>query len=358
MGKYDLTRRRALGAFTAGLAGSGLAAPSFFIRRAVAADPKRLVIYNFDGVLGQFYDDYWIKPFAQANDIKIETITMVGSAPPLDKLAAQINAGRPEADMVPLQPPQLVFAERNNLLMTIPRGSLKEASNYYEEYITDYGPKLILWCYGLAYNKQKITTAPTRWRDMWDAKFKGQVGLNDALFEQALQMANLAFTGKPTPIDDETFKRLSMLKPNIVSLWTTGAQAEQLFRTGEIAISPLWNGRVFKLIDEGVPLDFVVPEEGFFTRWNAYTVPRNAQNPDLAIRFIDFIMAEKQQSVMAEKLSYGSPHKTLVYPTAEVARRVVVASKENMSKAVPEDFAAIADKMPEWTRRWNQWKAS
>jgi spermidine/putrescine-binding protein len=358
MKQRKVTRRAALGGFIGGVAGATLATPMFFTRRA-AADPKRLVIYNFDGVLGQFYDEFWIKPFAQANDVKIDTITMVGSAPPMDKLAAQINAGRPEADMAPLQPPQLVFAERNNLLTRIRRDAIPEAANFYDEYITDYGPKLVLWCYGLAYNKQKIGAgAPTRWRDMWDAKYKGQVGLNDALSEQAMQMANLAFGRKPTPIDDETFKSLSALRPNIVSLWTTGAQAEQLFRTEEIAISPLWNGRVFKLIDEGVPLDFVVPEEGFFTRWNAYTVPRGAANPDLAIRFINFVMGDKPQVLLAEKLSYGSPRKNIVYPTAEVARRVVVGSPEAMKKAVPEDFALIADKSPEWTRRWNQWKAS
>jgi putative spermidine/putrescine transport system substrate-binding protein len=132
MKKRNVTRREALGALAAGVAGSALAVPDFFVRRAAAADPKRLVIYNFDGVLGQFYDQYWIKPFEQANDVKIESITMVGSAPPLDKLAAQINAGRPEVDMAPLQPPQLVFAERNNLLTKIPRGSLKQAANYYE----------------------------------------------------------------------------------------------------------------------------------------------------------------------------------------------------------------------------------
>ena len=338
-----------------GLAANAIAAPYFFTRPA-RADPKRLVIYNFDGVLGQFYDQYWIKPFEQANDVKIDTITMVGSAPPLDKLAAQIGAGRPEADVAPLQPPQFVFAQRNNLMTRLERGALSEAANYYEEYITDFGPKLVLWCYGLAYNTSKIKVAPTKWRDLWDPRFKGQAALNDALAEQAMQMVNLAFTGKPTPISDETFQHLSALRPNLVSLWSSGAQAEQLFRTGEITISPLWNGRVFKLVDEGVPLDFVVPEEGFFVRWNAYTVPRGAKNVELATKYIDFIMGEERQQAVAEKQSYGSPNKKVTY-SPEVARRVVVASQANVAKAVPEDFTAIADQIGDWTRRWNRWKA-
>jgi spermidine/putrescine-binding protein len=140
-------------------------------------------------------------------------------------------------------------------------------------------------------------------------------------------------------------------------LWTTGAQAEQLFRTGEIAVSPLWNGRVFKLIDQGIPLEFVVPTEGFFTRWNAYTVPRNAQNPELAAAFINFVMNEKRQSDLAEKLFYGSPNKNVAYGSEEVKRRVVVASPENIAKVVPEDFEAITDSQAEWARLWNGWKS-
>ncbi|MGE3926065.1 MAG: ABC transporter substrate-binding protein [Lautropia sp.] len=348
-----LSRRTVLGA---GLA-AGLSAPAFYMRSA-RADPKRLVIYKFDGELGKFYTENWIRPFSQANDVKVDEITMVGSAPPLDKLAAQINAGRPEADVVPLQPPQLVFAERNKLLLKLDRAALTEAENFYPEYITEYGPKLGLWSYGLAFNTQKITTRPTSWRDMWDPKFKGMVGLNDALFEQALQMVNIAFGRKAGQVDEETVKHLAALRPNIVSLWTTGAQAEQLFRSGEIAISPLWNGRVFKLLDQGVPLDFVVPKEGFFARWNAYTVPRNAQNPELATKFINFVMNEKAQSALAEQLFYGTANKKVVYGSDKTKQRVVVATPENVAKVVPEDFVAITDNMPNWSRLWNRWKAS
>jgi putative spermidine/putrescine transport system substrate-binding protein len=337
--------------------GAGLAAPLFFSRSA-KADPKRLVIYNFDGELGKFYTENWFRPFEQANDVKIAEITMVGSAPPLDKLTAQINAGRPEADVVPLQPPQLVLAARNTLLLKLDKGALPEAENFHPAYMTDYGPKLGLWSYGLAYNTQKIKTPPTSWRDMWDPRFKGMVGLNDALFEQALQMVNIAFGRKAGQVDEETVKHLSALRPNLVSLWTTGAQAEQLFRSGEIAISPLWNGRVFHLYDQGVPLDFVVPSEGFFTRWNAYTVPRNAQNPEAATKFINFVMNEKRQSALADQLFYGSANRKVVYNSDKTKYRVIVATPENLAKVVPEDFEAIVDNMAEWSRLWTRWKAS
>ncbi len=203
-----------------------------------------------------------------------------------------------------------------------------------------------------------LDTPPTAWRDMWKPEMRGIAAINDALADQAMQMANLAFGRDPTPVDDVTFEHLTALRPNLISLWSTVAQAEQLFRSGEVGISPLWNGRVFKLIDRGVPLDFVVPEEGFFARWNAYTVPRNAANPDLAMEFIDYVMNEERQLALAVNLSYGSPNKNVVYPNDDVRRRIVVGTPENIAKVVPENFEEIADNSEDWSRRWNQWKAA
>src|ERR1700690_2111150 len=103
------SRRRRLG--TAGAAAVPPAAPYFSLRSAAAQDPKGIVVYNFDGVVGQFYADNWIKPFQEKFDVKVDTILIAGSEAPLDKLIAQVKAGRPESDVIYLQPPALVIAE-------------------------------------------------------------------------------------------------------------------------------------------------------------------------------------------------------------------------------------------------------
>ena len=353
MDRAGVTRRRVL--VSASAATAALALP--FIKRAGAAEDKRLVVYNFDGVLGQAVKDLWIAPFAKKNGVTIDTITMTGSSPPMAKIKAEIDAGRPDANVIPMQLTDHVFATRNNMLQTIDRGEMSEYANLYPQFITDNGPGLIIWCYGLAYNTEKIKTPPTSWRDLWNPAYKSKVALNEALFEQALQMVNLTFTGKPTPVDDATFKHLGDLKPNLLTLWTTGAQAEQLLRTGEVWMTPLWNGRVFTLKDQGVPLDFVVPKEGFFVRYDPYCIPKGARNPGLAKEWINFICNEAPQRELAEKLYYASPNKLVKYPP-ELAKRVVVSSPEVLKQAVTEDFAAIVDHLAEWRQRWDAWKQS
>src|SRR5262245_59098424 len=119
-----ISRRR----FLAGVGAAGLTTMPA-CRRAAAQEEKRLVIYNFDGNLGKFYRDYWIDPFASANGIQIDTITMTGSAPPMAKIKALVDAGKPDADVVPMQLSDYVFATRNKMLEPIAREEIAEYAN-------------------------------------------------------------------------------------------------------------------------------------------------------------------------------------------------------------------------------------
>ena len=348
------SRRTLVKGLGAALAGA-LAVPN--VLRQAGAQDKTLVVYNFDGILGKFIKEAWIDPFAQKHGVRIETLTMQGSSPPMSKIKAQIETGRPDADVIPMQLTDYVFAVRNNLLVPIGREEIKEYRNLYPEFITEHGPGLILWSYGIAYNTEHIKTPPTQWKDLWNPQFKDKVALNEALFEQAVQMVNLAWKGHPTPVDDETFTHLAKLRSNLLTLWTTGAQAEQLMRTGEVWISPLWNGRVFTLKDQGVPIDFIKPQEGIFVRFDPYCIPKGARNPELAKEWIDFICQEEPQRALAERLYYASPNKKVTY-SPEIAQRVVVSNPADIKLAVKEDYDAIVDHLGEWRRRWDAWKQS
>ncbi|MCY4463865.1 MAG: extracellular solute-binding protein [Albidovulum sp.] len=349
-----ISRRNALKTATA--AAGAMATPYFFVKAHAASDPKVLRLYNFDGTLGDFYTEHWYNPFQEKFDLKLEFIRLKGSRVPLEKVQAQIGAGQPETDLFPLHPDQLIFAKRNNLAMEIPRSAIPEYDNVYDEFITDYGPCLVLWSYGLAYNTEAVSPAPTSWKALWDPAYAGRVALNEALKDQTLQMVNLAFKGQLYPVDDATFSHLTDIRPNLVALWSSGADAEQLFRNDEIVMTPFWNGRVTKLKSEGLPLEFVVPDEGFFVRCSVYGIPRNARNPEVAMEWLNFVCGHDPQKRMVE-FGYGTPNK-MVEHTPEQAKAVIVADPEVVKKAVAEDFTRILDNNAAWTDMWNKWKAS
>ena len=324
-----------------------LATPYFFVKAHAASDPKHMRMYNFDGNLGDFYTKHWYGPFMEKFDVKMDFIRLKGSRAPLEKVQAQINAGQPETDVLPLHPDQVIFAKRNDLMRTVTRSEIPESNNFYDQFFTDYGPNLVLWCYGLAYNTEKVKPAPTSWKILWDKQYAGKVALNEGLKDQTLQMVNLAFKGNPYPVDAETFKHLSDIRPGLVSLWGSGADAEQLFRNEEIVMTPFWNGRVTKLKKEGLPLEFATPDEGFFVRSSVYGIPKNARNPEMALEWLNWVMGKGPQKKMVE-FGYGTPNK-LVEHTPEEAKAVIVADPEVVKKAVKEDFTRILDNSASWT---------
>jgi spermidine/putrescine-binding protein len=169
-------------------------------------------------------------------------------------------------------------------------------------------------------------------------------------------MVNLAFKGSPYPVDAETFKHLSDIRPGLVSLWGSGADAEQLFRNDEIVMTPFWNGRVTKLKKEGLPLEFATPDEGFFVRSSVYGIPKNARNPEMALEWLNWVMGKGPQKKMVE-FGYGTPNK-LVEHTPEEAKAVIVADPEVVKKAVKEDFTRILDNSASWTDMWTKWKST
>jgi putative spermidine/putrescine transport system substrate-binding protein len=347
--------RRTVLRTTAAVAGAS-AFPYFFVKAHAASDPKVFAAYNFDGNLGDFYHKNWFTPFAEKFDVKINYIRLQGSRVPLEKVQAQIAAGQPEADFMPMHGDQYIFAKRNDMMIEIPPSDMPEYKNLYDKFVTPHGPQMVLWCYILAYNTEKVQPAPTSWKILWDKKYAGKVAINEGLKDQSLEMVNLAFKGSPYPVDAETFKHLSALRPSLVSLWASGADAEQLFRNNEIVMTPFWNGRVTKLKGEGLPLESAVPDEGFFVRASVYGIPKNAKNPDLAKQWLNWVVSETPQQKMVE-FGYGTPNSKVKY-TPDQAKAVIVADPEIVKKAVPENFEQILDRSAEWTDMWNKWKAS
>ena len=354
--KLSIINRREIIKGAGAVTATVLATPHFFVKAHAASDPKRMRMYNFDGNLGDFYTKHWYGPFMEKFDVKMDFIRLKGSRAPLEKVQAQINAGQPETDVLPLHPDQVIFAKRNDLMRTVTRSEIPESKNFYDQFFTEYGPNLVLWCYGLAYNTEKVKPAPTSWKVLWDKQYAGKVALNEGLKDQTLQMVNLAFKGNPYPVDSETFKHLSDIRPGLVSLWGSGADAEQLFRNDEIVMTPFWNGRVTKLKKEGLPLEFATPDEGFFVRSSVYGVPKNARNPEMALEWLNWVMGKGPQKKMVE-FGYGTPNK-LVEHTPEEAKAVIVADPEVVKKAVKEDFTRILDKSASWTDMWTKWKST
>ena len=86
-------------------------------------------------------------------------------------------------------------------------------------------------------------------------------------------------------------------------------------------------------------------------------MPRNPTNPELMLKYLNFIMGAPRQKLLAEQFFYGSGNRQ-VQVSGDLARKIVTGVPANMTRAKSEDFAAIVDSLGDWTKSWQRWKAA
>ena len=110
-----------------------------------------------------------------------------------------------------------------------------------------------MWSTALAYNADKLKTAPAGWADFWDVKkFPGKRAHAQGRALQPRIRADgrrrraegrLQGARAPRTAQDRAFKKLDELKPNI-QWWEAGAQPPQFLVAGDVVMSTAYNGRI------------------------------------------------------------------------------------------------------------------
>ncbi len=123
---------------------------------------------------------------------------------------------------------------------------------------------------------------PTRWIDLVDPKYKGEIILaNPALSGSAYAQIYMFYK-----LFGEA--RLQELARNAVFTASSTAVPESVAR-GEYGIGVTGEANVAKYISEGYPVVYVYPEEGTGARFDASGIIKGGPNPKAAELFMDFV---------------------------------------------------------------------
>ncbi|SON56641.1 Spermidine/putrescine-binding periplasmic protein precursor [Hartmannibacter diazotrophicus] len=166
----------------------------------------------------------------------------------------------------------------------------------------------------LAYRTDLVDKPPKGWADLWDPRFKGQLGLYKITNSAATMMALWAGEHFGSGRDDiETavakFKELAPF-PQI----GYSAQLTPLLTQGQIAVAPIDVGEVKTMQEQGVPIDFVVPEEGMMVFDHSFSVFKNHPEKKLGEEYVNFVLSPEIQLWMAENWLIAPTNKTVELP--------------------------------------------
>lgn len=200
---------------------------------------------------------------------------------------------------------------------------------------------------------------PQTWADFWDVeKFPGRRGMYQSPFD-TLEEALLAAGVPPEelyPLDlDRAFAKLDEIKSDVI-WFTSGAQATQMLKDGEVDMIATWNGRSQAAIDAGAPAKIVWND--WLAQQDGISIPKGSPNADNARAFICYMARPDRMAEWTEFMAYG-PTNTKAYDTIPAERAgVLPGSPENADEMIPTDAQWRAEHTQEMLDRFNAWIAS
>ena len=150
------------------------------------------------------------------------------------------------------------------------------------------------WTWGLtsfAVNSADFPTPPTSIAVLWDPAYKGRVSIRDDGLE-AVQIAALATGQNINDIKDlEAVKaKLTDLMPQISTYWGSENDWNQFMAAGDLAVATYWSGSAARSISKGLPIAFVVPDEGSIGWLDGLSIPAGSTHQAAAAAFINWMI--------------------------------------------------------------------
>ena len=150
------------------------------------------------------------------------------------------------------------------------------------------------WTWGLtsiAINSSTISETPSSITVMWDEAHKGRVSIRDDAVE-AVQLAALATGQNINDIQDmdAVEAKLAALMPQIRTFWGSENDWNQFMAAGELDVASYWSGSAARSAASGLPVQFVVPEEGAIGWLDGLAVPASSEKVDAAHAFINWMI--------------------------------------------------------------------
>ena len=164
---------------------------------------------------------------------------------------------------------------------------------------------------GIIYNTTMVDEADLgSWDIMWNEKYEGNIlQFNNSRDAFATALFKLGYDVN-TKSEAEWREALSLLmaqKPIV-----QGYVMDEIYNkmeNGSAAIAPYYAGDFFTMYEDNEDLAFFYPKEGTNVFVDAMCIPASSQNPEIAERYIDFMLSEEAAIANAEYICYASPNK-------------------------------------------------
>lgn len=308
---------------------------------------------------------YLGEPFEALTGAKIQW-TASNAEVYANKLVA--TAGRtPPFDIVMLDEPFYSLARIRGALEKLDPSRVPNLAHVQKEFRLpdDTGSCLFTLTLGIVYNKDKFRDVglppPKRWQDLANPKLSGHVATQTlaASAPKFLLAAYAIELGDPPTKWDRAVDEVAKIKFHSFSTGVADLVAK--IEAGDVWAAPIANGRAYSLIQKGLPVDFVLPDNGNGTKGGltctAIAIPKGSPNRSLAEKLISFALSPDVQLMQAASATAYGPVIATLDPILEKAPGI--ADQIPWGAAAKNGFLLSWDeaglqKFPEYVDAWNR----
>ncbi|WP_437880647.1 ABC transporter substrate-binding protein [Pseudomonas sp. LRF_L74] len=326
---------------------------------AAQAQPS-MVVVGYGGAGQKAQNVAFFQPFAKSADAKLIQAEYNGE---MARIKVMTDTGHAEWDVVQIEGPDLARNCDMGMFEPLDWQKIGGADQLIANSAKDCGSAALVWGVAIAYDGDKLKTAPNGWDDFWDLqKIPGKRGLRKRAVYN-LEFALMADGVKPADVYKvlgteegvaRAFAKLDQIKPSI-QWWEAGAQPPQWLAAGDVVMTTSYTGRIADAHKSGRNLELVWP--GSLYGMDYWAIIKGSQNVELAKRFIAFANRADAQLDYVRNIAYGPTNKqTASEMPAEIARWVPT-SPQNLAVGLAMDDEFWADHGEELEERFNAWAA-
>ncbi len=307
---------------------------------AYAAPEQSINVYNWGEYISDGADDSLDvnKAFEEATGIKVNYTNYTSN----EDLYAKLKSGGTSYDIIIPSDYMIARMIKEDMLQKIDTSKLSNYSNISDEYKNlyfdpnnEYSVPYNAGMVGLIYNTKMVEGKPDSWSILWDEQYKDKIlMINNP--RDAFAIAQFLLGIDINSESEEDWKRaadkLAEQKP-LVHAYVMDEIFNKM-ESGEAALAPYYAGDFLTMRDNNPDLDMVFPKEGTNIFVDSICIPKNAQNVDGAMKYIDFLLSEEVALANAEYLYYTCPNKAVleneeyslkndpyVYPSEEAKKK-------------------------------------
>lgn len=312
-----------------------------------SGDVKTLYVYNWgeyisDGSEGSYdtnaeFEKWYEKTYGEK--VKVNYSTYASN----EDMYAKLSAGAAAYDVVIPSDYMIARMITEGMLRKINKenvpnleyinlGMLFGDDNPYYDPTNEYSVPYTYGTVGIIYNTTRVSKEDIgSWDLMWNEKYKGDI-LQFNNSRDAFMTAQLLLGYSVNSENDgEWVAALNKLleQKEIVQ----GYVMDEIFNkmeNGSAAISAYYAGDFFTMYGDNEDLAFFYPKEGTNIYVDAMCIPTCSQNPELAERYINFMLSEDAAIANAEYICYASPNR-LVYENEEYIAAMEELHEDAMS---------------------------